>query len=200
MPGEFETDKWPFVQARFFTPVAGKRTIRLIVIHSMEADEKPKTAENCANYFKTHPGYIIYNGKKIITKPSAHLCIDSDSIVQCVWDNNIAHGAGGANNDGLHLELAGWRKQTTTEWLDPYGVLLLNNAANAAAQYCLKYDIPIKHLTNAELANSQNKGIVGHVQVSEVFKKSDHDDPGPGFPWEFFMERVQHHYNEHVEG
>ena len=194
MPREFETDRWPFVQARFFTPVNGGRRIRLIVIHSMEADEKPEMAENCANYFKNHPGYIIYKGKRINTKPSAHLCIDSDSIVQCVWDTNIAHGAGGANHDGLHLELAGWKTQRSAEWIDPYGVLLINNAAHAAAQYCLKYDIPRKHLTNAELAQSQNMGIVGHAQVSEVFRKSDHDDPGVGFPWQFFIERVEHYY------
>jgi hypothetical protein len=83
-----------------------------------------------------------------------------------VKDNDIAAAAPGANTDGIHLELAGFAKQTREEWLDPYGVLLLDNAADAAAQYCLKYDIPAKQLRNAELATPGVKGIVGHVQVT----------------------------------
>ena len=106
-------------------------------------------------------------------------------------DNNIAFAAPGANNDGVHLELAGRANQTREQWMDEFGLLLLEQAAEAAAQYSLKFDIPVKHLSNDELANKSNKGIVGHVQVSEVFRKSNHTDPGPGFPWDFFIERVQ---------
>ena len=41
MTVEFETDKWPFVQAKSTRAVpGGKRQVRLIVIHSMEALEK----------------------------------------------------------------------------------------------------------------------------------------------------------------
>lgn len=183
MPVPFETDKFPFVKARFFTPSAATRTVRLIVLHSMEAPEKGETAENVANFFRT-----------TTTKASAHLCIDNNSIVQCVLDNDIAFAAPGANADGVHLELAGFAKQTEAEWLDAYGVLLLEQAANAAAQYALKFDIPVRRLTNAELGDKNNKGFVSHSQVSEVFKKSTHTDPGKGFPWEFFLERVRHHH------
>jgi N-acetyl-anhydromuramyl-L-alanine amidase AmpD len=79
-----------------------------------------------------------------------------------------------------------------------FSILVLENAANAAAQYCLKYNIPVKHLTNAELKSGQ-KGIVSHAQVSEVFKKSDHTDPGKGFPWDHFIDRVQHHHTERLK-
>jgi hypothetical protein len=108
-------------------------------------------------------------------------------------DNDVAFAAPGANHDGIQLELAGFAKQTPAEWLDPFGILLLNNAANAAAQYCLKYDIPVRRLSNAQLADGTTKGIVSHSQVSEVFKKSDHTDPGKGFPWDHFLERVETH-------
>lgn len=180
MPTQFETDNFPFVKANLFKSVSGKRRVRLIVIHSMEAPEKGETAENVARFFANPT-----------TRASAHLCIDNNSIVQCVLDNNIAAAAPGANTDGIHLELAGFAKQTEAEWLDAFGVLLLNNAAEAAAQYSLKYDIPVRRLTNAELAKAENKGIVSHSQVTEVFKKSTHMDPGKGFPWEFFLERVR---------
>ncbi|MBV9772666.1 MAG: N-acetylmuramoyl-L-alanine amidase [Gemmatimonadetes bacterium] len=182
MEHPFETDQWPVIRARDFTHVTEKRKVRVIVIHSMEAPESAKTAENVARYFQ-EPDY----------SSSAHLCIDSDSIVQCVYDNDVAFAAPGANHDGIQLELAGYASQTPQQWLDPYGILLLNNAANAAAQYCLKYDIPVRRLTNAQLGDGTSKGIVSHSQVSEVFRKSDHMDPGKGFPWDHFLERVAFH-------
>jgi hypothetical protein len=67
---------------------------------------------------------------------------------------------------------------------------MLERAASVAAQYCLKYEIPVRRLTNQELADGRTRGIASHAQVSEVFKKSDHTDPGTGFPWAFFLERV----------
>lgn len=184
---EFETDRFPVIKARHFTDVVERRRVRVIVIHSMEAPEKGETAENVARFFQNTP------------KPaSAHLCIDNNGIVQCVFDNDIAFAAPGVNKDGIQLELAGFARQTRQEWLDPYSLLVVENAANVAAQYCLKYNIPIKHLTDQELKDGQ-KGIVGHVQASKVYKKSTHTDPGEGFPWDHFLERVKHHHAERLK-
>lgn len=177
--GSFETDNWPFVPARWQKAIIGKRPVRVVVIHDMEAPEKEKTAENVAAYFKS--GTV---------KASAHVCIDSDSIVQCVRDNNVAFAAPGVNKDGIHLELAGYSKQTEADWLDVYGLLLLERAADAAAQYCLKYTLPALHLTNEQLASGA-RGIIGHYQATAVYPpNAGHEDPGKGFPWKFFIERV----------
>jgi hypothetical protein len=174
-----DIETFPIVAARHFRAHSGPRAVRLIVIHSMEAPEKGDTAENVARFFQT------------TDRPaSAHLCIDSDSVVRSVRDDDVAFAAPGANADGVHLELAGFARQTEPEWLDAFGVLMLERAADVAAQYCLKYAIPARHLSNQELANPANRGIVSHAQVSETFKKSDHTDPGSGFPWAFFLERV----------
>src|SRR6266571_8384228 len=102
---EFETDKWPFVQAKSSRAVPdGKRHVRLIVIHSMEAPEKGDTAEEIAKFFQNPP------------KPaSAHLCIDNHSIVQCVLDNHIACRVPAASHNAIQLELAGYARQTGTE-------------------------------------------------------------------------------------
>lgn len=178
----FETENWPYVPARYQTKATGRRKVRVIVIHDMEAPEKDKTAENVAKYFQRGEA-----------KASAHLCIDSDSIVQCVKDNDVAWAAKGVNHDGIHLELAGYAKQTEAEWLDTYGLLLLENASDAAAQYCMKYGLPAVHLTNASL-KAGLKGIIGHYQASAMYKPNNgHDDPGKGFPWRFFIDRVAVH-------
>ncbi len=178
----FDLDAFPFVKARHFRASAPPRAVRLIVIHSMEAPEKGETAENVAHFFATTD-----------REASAHLCVDSDSTVRCVADDDVAFAAPGANADGVHLELAGFARQTEPEWLDAFGVLMLERAAVAAADYCIKYRIPARRLSNAELADKANRGIVSHAQVSQVFKKSDHTDPGEGFPWAFFLDRVSRH-------
>lgn len=179
-----ETDIWPFKKARWFTdvPADKPRKVRLIVIHDMEYPEKNTAAEEVARYFATTD-----------TKASAHICVDSDSIVQCVRDSDIAYAAPGANNDGIHIELAGYARQSAAEWDDAYSRALLDRAANATAQYCLKFGIPVCHMTNVQLQAGE-KGIIGHYQASEVYKKSDHMDPGPTFPWEAFMEKVAAHH------
>src|SRR4051812_42441364 len=182
MEHHIDTDKWPFIRAKNFTPVEGRRAVRVIVIHDMEFAETDRAAEVIAKDFAT------------TSRPaSAHICVDSDSIVQCVLDNDVAFAAPGANRDGIQIELAGFAKQTREQWLDPYGVLLLDRGANAAAQYCLKYDIPVRQLSDAQLGDGVSRGLVGHGQVSKVFRKSDHIDPGPNFPWDFFLKRVQQH-------
>lgn len=184
MDHNFETDNWPFIKARNFKKIDGKRAVRLVVIHDMEFPETTTAAEVIAKDFANTD-----------RQASAHICVDSDSIVQCVLDNNVAFAAPGANNDGIQIELTGFAKQTREQWLDPYGVLLLDRGANATAQYCLKYGIPVRQLTNAQLADKSQRGIVGHRQVSQVFQKSDHMDPGPNFPWDFFLKRVQAHFD-----
>lgn len=173
-----DTDVWPFIEARHYKKTTTPRKVRVIVIHDMEYPEVMTAAEDVAHYFAT-----------TVTPASAHICVDSDSIVQCVHDRDVAYAAPGCNTDGIQLELAGYGRQTRADWLDLYSTALLNRAADATAQYCLKYDIPVVHLTNAQL-ESGAKGIIGHYQASAVYKKSDHGDPGPNFPWDVFMALV----------
>ncbi len=185
----FETDRFPFIKAKFFRPVVGsRRKVRLIVMHTIESQETNKTAENTAHFFQ------------ITTTPaSAHICVDSDSIVQCVLDNDVAFGAPGVNRDGIHIEQAGRANQTRDQWLDAFGRQLLELSAEAAAQYCLKYDIPIRHLSDEELRNGA-KGLIGHVQATNVFKPNNgHTDPGSNFPWDVFIPLVQRHFDERVQ-
>jgi N-acetyl-anhydromuramyl-L-alanine amidase AmpD len=183
-----ETDRWTFVQARWYTKTADgvRRKVRVIVIHVMEFYERATAAEEIARDFATRPES---------NKGSAHVCVDNNSIVQCVRDNDVAYAAPGCNNDGIQIELAGYGKQTRDQWLDDYGMQLLALAAEATAQYCLKYDLPPKHLTDDEL-RAGDTGIVGHAQASAVYKKSDHTDPGVNFPWDVFMGMVDERFEQ----
>ena len=171
-----------YVGARWYTPTQG-RTIRVLVIHTMEAPEYVTTAEAVAGYFRTLPA---------TNKASAHFCVDNDTIVQCVDVRDVAYAAPGNNHDGIQIELAGTAHQTPAQWGDPYSLAVLDRAAKLAAQLCKEWGIPVKHLTDAQLAQGQ-KGIVGHVQVSNVYRKSSHWDPGNNFPWERFIQLVQFH-------
>jgi N-acetyl-anhydromuramyl-L-alanine amidase AmpD len=178
----FETDNWPFIPAKFFTPVSGKRKVRLIVIHAMQAPEKGETAENVGRYFQTIP-----------RPASAHIGVDSNSIVQYVADNDVAYAAPGVNKDGIHIELAGYAAQSNQEWLDEYGQAMLDRAANATAQYCLKYDIPCVRLSLKELKDGK-RGVIGHFDATQTYKpNAGHTDPGKDFPWDWFIKRANEH-------
>lgn len=177
--GAYETENWPYVAASQYRKwtAGGRRPVRLIVIHDMEFPETANAAEVIAHDFATRTAK---------NAGSSHINVDNNSIVQCVHDNDIAYAAPGANRDGIQIELAGFGNQTRAQWLDDYSEALLQRGADATAQYCLKYDIPAVHLTNAQLAAGK-KGIIGHYQASAVYHESDHTDPGTAFPWDYFI-------------
>jgi N-acetyl-anhydromuramyl-L-alanine amidase AmpD len=175
----FETDNWRYIPARLQIKWTTPRPVRLVVIHATQSKELATGAENNAAWFQNPQA-----------RGSAHVVVDSDSVVQCVLDNNQAAGANGVNRDGIHIELCGFAEQTEAEWLDVYGLLMLERGADVTAQYCMKYEIPAVHLTNVEL-KAGAKGIIGHYQASAVYPPNHgHTDPGPHFPWQWFMDRV----------
>ncbi len=171
---------YPFVAARWFTPAQG-RTIRVIVIHDAEFPEKERAAYGIADYFRTTD-----------TKASAHFCVDNNNIVQCVHEHDVAWAAPGCNKDGLQIEMAGYAKQTPSEWRDVYSNGVIDNTARLCADLCTRHDIPAVLLTNEQLKAGAN-GIITHAQASAVYHLSDHSDPGPNFPLAFFLECVQAH-------
>lgn len=149
-----------------------------IGIHTMESPEAGDTAEAVANYFK-----------KTETRASAHWCVDSNSRVRCVHDEDTAWTMPPVNGISLNVELAGTAAQTKAQWADAYSLSVLGNAAFCVAEWCRKYGIPVRHLSYEQISRKE-KGIVGHLDVNEVFDESDHWDPGPNFPWDYFLDKV----------
>lgn len=159
------------IQAKWFTP-ASNRTIKWAVIHSMEAANKGSTAENVGRFFQTLPEK---------RKASAHVGVDENSAVRYVADKDVAFAAPGANAEGLHLELAGYARFSAAEWSGPGMDSMLAIAAGVIRDWCDRYGIPRRFVDAAALKRGE-RGITTHYEVSQAFKKSDHWDPGKGFP------------------
>jgi N-acetyl-anhydromuramyl-L-alanine amidase AmpD len=175
---------YPFVPARNFTK-AGRKEVDLVVVHTMEAPEKGETAENVAAWFagSTAP------------QASAHYCVDGDTVVQCVRDDDVAWHAPGANHDGIGIEHAGYARQSQSDWEDDYSTRMLERSARLAADICARYRIPPVWLHPADLLAGR-RGITSHANVSQAFKRSDHHDPGTSFPIQRYLRLVQRYLKD----
>lgn len=169
---------FPFIQASHYKRVGG-RTVDLVVIHTMEAPEKGTTAESVARYFQTTDRDV-----------SSHYCIDDDTIVQCVREEDVAWCAPGANHNGIHLEHAGYAKQSGADWKDAYSTAMLERSARLTGDLCARYRIPVTWLHPTDLLAGK-RGITSHNNVSKAFKRSTHWDPGKGFPIEPYLSLVR---------
>jgi N-acetyl-anhydromuramyl-L-alanine amidase AmpD len=173
-----------FVAARNFTR-GRSNPIDVLVIHTMESPEKPDTAESVAHWFagSTAP------------QASAHYCIDANSVVQCVRDEDVAWHAPGANHNGLGFEHAGRAAQTKADWSDDYSRSMLDRSARLVAEKCVEHHIPAVWLRPADL-RAGKRGITGHADVSNAFRRSDHHDPGTSFPIETYLALVKSHMGD----
>lgn len=178
-----------FVQAKSYSKAnRGVFDVSLVVIHTMEAPEKAATAENVAAWFAGPNA----------PKASAHYNVDSDSIVQSVAEADVAWHAGPVNGFSIGIEHAGYAKQTVEEWGDPYSVAMLERSAELVGRICRRYKIPVRRLTDADLSRGERRGLCGHVDVTNgLTGGKGHWDPGPHFPWAWYLDRVRAHVHAH---
>jgi len=178
-----------FVQARNYSK-ASRTDVQLIVIHDMEYPERPTGAEWCADFFAGPSA----------PKASAHYSVDADSVVQSVLDKDVAwhtpgalHGRPGFINDySIGVEHAGYAKQTADDWQDDFSTAMLELSAQLVAGLCQRFSIPVVKLTPADL-QAGARGICGHDDCTKASGTGTHWDPGPGFPWDWYMGRVRAH-------
>lgn len=161
-------------------------SIRWVVIHSAEASDDSgadTTAEGVAAYFHRPDATA-----------STQLAVDRDSCVRMLPDLVIPWGATGANAIGLHVEICGRAGWTRAEWLERRG--MLDRAAFKVAAWCFHYEIPRKWLTTPNDLRLHRPGLTTHADVNKAFLGGSHWDPGPHFPRDVFLERVEHHFPE----
>jgi N-acetyl-anhydromuramyl-L-alanine amidase AmpD len=173
----------PFVQAKHYTKGRNK-PVQLIVVHDMEAPEGPLTAENVAHYFATTE-----------VQASAHYCVDNNSVVQCVRLEDTAYQCKGANANGIGIEHAGYARQSLAEWLDDYGRAMLELSAQLSAVLCRQFAIePVRAEFLSGISPTVTKaGFCGHRDVPG---HGSHSDPGPNFPFDYYLGRVAFYFEQ----
>jgi N-acetyl-anhydromuramyl-L-alanine amidase AmpD len=169
---------YPFVESPNATRASG-RPIDVVVMHTMEIAERADAAEICARWFASPASQV-----------SAHYCVDAGTVIQCVPEKDIAWHARGGNAASIGIELAGFASQTRRDWQDEYSRAVLARAEALVADVCRRRRVPVRWLV-AEDLRAGRRGITGHVEVSRAYGKSDHWDPGDGFPVEAFLDRVR---------
>ena len=172
-----------FIQAGGYTRGRPDGRPLWIVIHTMEAREASTTAESGARYFQEPP-----DGRKV----SAHYCADNNSIVQCVRLADIAWTVGNrpGNYRGINWEFAGFASQSATQWRDSYSEAMLTRAMPYMRSDAARFGIPLRHCSVADL-RAHRPGVTSHNDLRLAFGVTTHTDPGPNFPWSWFIESLQ---------
>jgi N-acetyl-anhydromuramyl-L-alanine amidase AmpD len=161
---------------------ANRSSVQLIVIHTTEGSAHSQSAEDGAAY-----------DARRTDGTSTHYFHDSDSTVQCVRTEDKAHTARSQGNArGIQHELCTKAATSEAGWGNTYHQAMLRRAARQCARDAKKWNIPIRHLTVAEVAQG-TRGFCSHHDITRAFPQDggSHTDPGPNFPWSQFLDMVR---------
>jgi len=155
------------------------KQIRGITVHSPQALDPARvgdgTAEAVAKYFAS------------VKRPaSAHVNIDSDSIVELLPDDYTAFHAAGVNSETLGAE-SGWLFDSWNDNPEKTDQVI-RLFAQWAAPKCVAYDIPVARVPLKADWDNGARGFLEH-SLTEGWRgqAGRRRDPGPDFPWELFF-------------
>ncbi len=161
-------------------PVKNTKNI-LIVLHTSEGGEQTFSAEALSRFMETPR-----SGTNLA---SYNVVFDTDQVIPAVPYNVVPYAAGGGNSVGVHGCFPGRAGQTREDWLDDTSFAMIRQAALWILDVHAELGIPIKRLTWQEVKAGAS-GVCDHYDITRAFKKTDHTDVGPGFPWDVLFEEI----------
>jgi hypothetical protein len=144
-----------------------------IIVHTAEG---ALTVDSLGHYFASKASGV-----------SSHVGIDDHEIVQYVPYSGQAWTARSANPIADQAELCAFAAWTRAQWLTHGG--MLENTAIWIADRCLARGIPAVKITPADVG-AHKPGVIGHIDITNGLHDGTHTDPGPQFPWDVVMARV----------
>jgi N-acetyl-anhydromuramyl-L-alanine amidase AmpD len=168
-----------FLRAMYQTS-AHRERVDVVVIHTTETP--------CVSGMALRIAQGFAEGNR---KASAHYIVDPGNIIQCVHEHDVAWHCPGANRRGIGIEHAGFTaRPTPTDWLhDQHAAGMLELSAELVAGICERWNIPVVHLTPAELAVN-HRGIVSHADATEAFQTTGGHVDGSTWPWDSYLAAV----------
>lgn len=208
MPNQFKPPTPPMIPARFH---GGASTPGLITMHSTVSPTRKGAARATANFFATEAtptsAHYCVDNAEVIQCVGDHTVAyhcgyndESIAIEMCDMPNaaTISHWLLPKRLRTGRRPVFHGRRINPLRWMEPAHRDMLRLTAQLVAELCLAYDIPPRFLTDAQLRAwdragrpASMGGIVTHAQMSRVFKRSTHWDPGR-WPSQTFLRTVQH--------
>lgn len=151
-------------------------SIDRIYLHTNEGPQGEGAAQALANYLTTIDG-------------GYHVIVDDRTTVRCAGDDQIVWGEGGDNTHALAICMIGY--SATTDWTSSYSQEMVERAAQQVALWCHAYQVPAFHVPAGTAGHAPTeRGIAEHADDHDPASQG-HTDPGPNFPIDAFVARVQ---------
>lgn len=162
------------------SPYHGTRqtAVKWFVLHT--EDGNSASAHNLAKYLSNNLNRVSY-----------HYAVDNDGQLYSLVDTNRYSNSvfEPGNSKSINIAFAGshasWSRQT---WLDRMqrGIDI---AAYIAVRDCRRNGLEA-HVISPEAARAGRTGITDHNGVVIATGVGDHTDVGPGFPWDYFRQKL----------
>ena len=123
---------------------------------------------------------------------SYHQLVDTRPVVLVENTDDWTTWSAGQTSNARHLHLSFVMRgdESPDQWLEHPE--MLDAAAARCAAWAERYGIPVVKLDAAAL-RAGARGFCGHVDTAHAWGETDHVDPGPGFPWDHFLDLVRRH-------
>lgn len=170
------------------------------VLHSLECNPNPGIARELS----APGGYLDNEGL------APHGMTDPTQRVRaCSTQRYSGHVGGRANPLVVGYEVAGRAGNSRAQWLDGGNQqrALESDAMLIAWDYVQDgwSRAEIRMLSGAQIKQNYNggpivRGLITHNDVSQFIGGTNHWDPGPNFPFDWFLDRVRSYYDQFKGG